>query len=98
MSSQRARTNTARPDRGAVTIALAEALDGAQYVTFSDDRRVMAVWYGAHTVTFFLADDPSAIAVVESVRIGEYDFGETTREDARKTIRSTFEEYRNGFD
>ncbi|MFC6903883.1 hypothetical protein [Halalkalicoccus tibetensis] len=81
-----------------MTIALAEALEGAQYVSFSDDRRVMAVWYGAHTVTFFLVEDPSAIAVVESVRIGEYAFGETSREDARETVRSTFEEYRNGID
>lgn len=79
-----------------MTIPLSEALDEAQYVTFSADRRVMAVWYGAHTVSFFLADDPAAITHVETVSIGEYRFGETTREDAEETIESTFEGYRRG--
>ncbi|KYH26382.1 hypothetical protein HAPAU_14800 [Halalkalicoccus paucihalophilus] len=77
-----------------MTIPLSEALEEAHYVTFSGDRRVMAVWYGAHTVSFFLADDPAAITHVESVPIGEYRFGETSREDAEGTIESTFAEYR----
>ncbi|WP_122089521.1 hypothetical protein [Halalkalicoccus subterraneus] len=79
-----------------MAIPFSEALDEAQYVSFSDDRRVMAVWYGAHRVTFFLVEDPSHIAVVETVSIGEYRFGETSREEADETIRSVFEAYHNG--
>jgi hypothetical protein len=77
-------------------IPLSEALDEAQYVAFSDDRRLMAVWYGVHRVTFFLVEDPAEIAVVETVAIGEYRFGETSREEADETIRTVFEAYHDG--
>lgn len=77
-----------------MTIELSEAADEARYVTFSSDRRIMAVWYGTNTVSFFLVEDPAAIRVVESVSIGEYRFGETTRDEAMETIDSVFEEYR----
>lgn len=77
-----------------MTIALSEAVDEAQYVTVSSDRRLMAVWYGTNSVTFFLIEDPSEIAIVDSVSIGEYAFGETTREQAIETIESVFAEYR----
>lgn len=80
-----------------MTIPLSEALDEAQYVTFSDDRRLMAVWYGAHRVTFFLVEDPAEIAVVETVAIGEYRFGETTPAEAEETIRTVFEAYHDDF-
>ncbi|ADJ14625.1 hypothetical protein [Halalkalicoccus jeotgali] len=89
------RTNTVGAHREDMTIELDEAIDEAQYVAVSADRRLMAVWYGAQTVTVFLIEDPAAIAVVESVPIGEYRFGETSREDARETIESIFEEYRH---
>lgn len=77
-----------------MTIALSEAVDEAQYVEISSDRKIMAVWYGANTVVFFLIEDPTAIAIVDSVSIGEYNFGETTRKQARETIQSVFAEYR----
>lgn len=77
-----------------MTIALGEAIDEAQYVTVSSDRRIMAVWYGTNSITFFLIEDPSQIAIVDSVSIGEYRFGETTREEAMGTIDSVFAEYR----
>ncbi|MDL5362639.1 hypothetical protein [Halalkalicoccus sp. NIPERK01] len=78
-----------------MTIELSEAVDEAHYVTFSADRRVMAVWYGANTVSFFLVEDPAAIVHIETVSIGEYRFGETSREDAEGTIDSVFAEYRH---
>lgn len=77
-----------------MTIPLGEAVDEARYVTVSADRCVMAVWYGTNVVAFFLIEDPTEIAVIETVPIGDYEFGETTRREAEETIESTFEEYR----
>lgn len=77
-----------------MTITLSEAADEARYVTFSSDRRIMAVWYGTNTVSFFLVENPTEILVVETVPIGAYRFGETTKEQAEETIDSVFEAYR----
>ena len=81
-----------------MTISLEEAVDEAQYVTVSSDHKIMAVWYGANSVTFYLIEEPSQIAIVDSVSIGEYKFGETTREEAIDTIQSVFAEYRGRTD
>lgn len=73
---------------------LKEAIDGAQYVEYLDNRR-FAVWHGGHTVNFYIEywSDSLNLEVepIDTISVGDFATGNVSLDEVKDGINSVKE-------
>lgn len=76
---------------------LKEAIDGAQYVEYLDERR-FAVWHGGHTVNFYIEywSDSLNLEVepTDCINVGNFATDDVSLEEVKEGIKSVKEQDR----
>lgn len=76
-----------------MTVPLSEAMDEAKFVKFYQHTYV-GVWHGSHTINYYeVVYDSDELRPMDTQSVGDYETGETTLEEVKEAIETTFENW-----